>query len=437
MQQTSSRWHKAWILPPIIIGIAVLIFMKGSKQSPARVDQQEVARVVRIVEVPQLDLIPQAEGYGIVQPAQKWTAVAQVTGRVIETHERLRNGEIIQLGETLFRIDPVDYELAIASIEAELAELDVQEKNSQASLEIEKRTNKISQRELTRLRKLGQKGTTSQSSIDEAERATLNSQSAVQNLENSIALIPSKRKVLAARLAQAQRDLANTTVKAPFNLRIANNNIEIEQFVSKGQTLFEGDSVDRVEIITQVPISSLRNLFIGREKSFHDIAELNQNLAQFTGFKPLVRLDMGSHTAEWQAEFVRFTDSVDPQTRTIGIVVAVDKPLDKVRPGYRPPLSKDMFVQVILRGHPQANRIIVPRIALHDDNVYLLDAEQRLRIKPVKLLYHQDSVSVIQNGLQAGDKLVVSDVVPAIDGMLLAPQTDDGLQQKLLHSAAQ
>ncbi len=49
---------------------------------------------------------------------------------------------------------------------------------------------------------------------------------------------------------------------APFDLRIANLGVEADQYIGVGQTLFEGDSVDRVEMDIQVPLSALRRLFL-------------------------------------------------------------------------------------------------------------------------------------------------------------------------------
>ena len=74
-----------------------------------------------------------------MQPERVWATVAEVAGRIVEVHPRLRNSEIIPAGTLLFRIDPVDYELALAKATAEIAELDVQESNARGSLEIEQR----------------------------------------------------------------------------------------------------------------------------------------------------------------------------------------------------------------------------------------------------------------------------------------------------------
>lgn len=427
----TSNWRKAWILPPLIIGIVFFVFMKSGKQPPQKVEDHEQARAVRIVQAARVDLSPMTEGYGVVQPARVWTAVAQVNGRIIETHERLRNGELIEKNEVLFKIDPVDYELNVATAKAQLAELEVQEKNAQASLAIEKRNQSIAQRELIRLNKLANKGTASQSQRDEAERATLQSKASVQNLENTLALIPTQRNVLEAKLTQAERDLANTTVVAPFNLKIASLAMEKAQYVSKGQKLFEGDSIDQVEIVTQVPISSLRNLFIGRENTRVSLDSVSHNIGELTGFKPAIELDMGSHVATWQARFIRFTDTVDPQTRTIGIVVAVDDPLDQVKPGIRPPLSKGMFVRVVLTGHTQPGRIIVPRNAVRGGKVYVMNDQQRLQQRDVNILFNQEQISVISEGITANENIVVTDLIPAVDGMLLSATIDTALQQHL------
>jgi multidrug efflux pump subunit AcrA (membrane-fusion protein) len=144
---------------------------------------------------------------------------------------------------------------------------------------------------------------------------------------------------------------------------------------------------------------------------------------------------MGTSIAEWDAEFVRFSDDVDQQTRTMGVVVAVDRPFEKVEPGVRPPLSKGMFVQVQLRGKPQPERIVVPRSAVRDGVVYVADAESRLRRQPVDLLLSQGEISIIATGINAGDRIVVSDLVPAVSGMQLDTRPDETIARAIVEAA--
>ena len=424
------RSPKLLILPPVVIGIMVLMFMVAGKQPPAQAERGEPTRTVRVIEVPLVELVPMAEGYGQVQPARIWTAVSQVAGRVTYIHPRLRDGEILPVDTELVHIDPKDYELALAQAQAELAELNAQEKNARASLNIEKRNQQLARKELERIQKLVTKGTSSQSKSDETERAMLAYSASVQNLQNTLALVPSKRSVLEAKVSLAERNLEHTIIRAPFDMRVASLKVEADQYVPIGQSLFEGDAVDRVEIKAQVAMSSLRRLFIGRQMQI-DIERVSEEFAELIALDPVVKLDMGNHVAEWQAEFVRFSDTVDPETRTMGVVVAVDNPFEKVIPGYKPPLSKGMFVNVVMRGKKSMQRVLVPRSAVRANTVYVADEDNRLRRRSVKILFSQGDISVVEQGLEPGERVVVTDLVPAVDGMLLQVQLDEELNQSL------
>lgn len=429
------QWRQLLIIPPIALGIAVLVWAVSGKAPPTKSERGEPARKVRIVEAQKLDLVPNAEGYGVVKPAKVWTAVAQVGGQVVETHPQLHDGEILSSGAVLLRIDPVNYQLALAQAQAELAEIDVQAENISASLAIEQRNLKLTQRDLERKRQLKKQATVSQSTVDEAERTMLSIRTAVQNMNNTLALIPTQRRLLEAKISRAKRDLEHATIHAPFDMRVANLQVEVEQYVPVGQTLFEGDSVARVEVLAQVAFSSMRRLFIGRSMADMNLQRISENLAEFVSLRPLVRLDLGNHIAEWEAEFIRISDNVDAQTRTIGVVVAVDHPFEKIIPGFRPPLSKGMFVQVLLRGRAQPERIVVPRSAVRNEALYIADADNRLRHRPVRVLFNQGILSIIGEGIEPGDRVVVSDLVPAVSGMLLHTEVDQAMAEQLLTAA--
>lgn len=427
----TTLWSRLLVLPPIVVGVLILMWMASGRQPPVQAEMGEPTRTVRVVEAPLVDFVPQAEGYGPVRPARVWTAVAQVAGRVVEIHPKLRDGEILAEGTQLVRIDPTDYELALEQARAQLAELELQEQNARASLLIEERNMELAQKNIDRNRTLVEQGTGSQSSLDEAERSMLGSQTAVQSLRNTLALIPTQRRVQEAKAVRAERDLERTHIRAPFNMRVADLAVEADQYVGVGNALVSGDDVERVEVDAQFAMSTLRRLFIGRPEIKLDVTKLDEQLPQLVGFEPQVRLDLGNHVADWQADFVRFDDTVDPQTRTMGVVVAVDKPFDKVKPGYRPPLSKGMFVQVVLRGKSQQARLLVPRSAVRNGAVYLVDKDSRLKRQPVSVLFSQGDLSVIGEGLEPGAKVVVSDLVPAVEGMLLDVQIDEALSASL------
>ena len=450
----------AWLrrllfIPPIAVGIAVLALQLSDRTPPPQSEPTEVARPVRVIEAVAGRFVPRALGYGYAEPGTVWEAVAEVGGRVVYRHPDLERGRLLEAGTVILRIEPADYLLAVArgeadiqSVEARLGELEVREANTVASLEIERRSLVLAQEDLDRKRQLRANGNISQTSVDQAETALLVQRQRAQELENQLSLLPAERAVLEASLAQqmamladARLDLDRTEIRLPIDARIAEIAVESAQFVTVGQRLAVADGIDVAEVTAQVAIDRLMPLI----RSELDLTTLTatelSTLPESLGLEARVRLSAGDLEATWVGRFDRISDTIDPQTRTIGIIVAVDQPYRQAIPGQRPPLAKNMYVEVELRGPPRDGEFVVPRVAVHDGPdgrivVYVADADDRLEFRPVRLGPAQSDFVVVDAGLAAGDRVVVTDLIPAIAGMLLAPTPDAALGERLLAEAA-
>lgn len=442
---------RKWLfLPPILIGGGIFAWMMMTARGLERSVPQERARVVRIIQAPAVDVVPRVLGYGTARPARVWRAVAEVEGRVIETHPELQSGVFVSAGEVMLKIDPREYELAVAQLEAEiaeteanLAELTTQEQNDAASLEIERASLRLADADLERLRGLITSNEAAPTEVRDAERTSLSQKQKVQTLRNSLDLIPTKRSRLEAVLAVSKAkleagklDLEKTVIRAPFHCRLADVHIEKGQFLKAGETLFEADGTDVTEVDAQVSLDHARGLLppeLQRELGFiPTMAELRE----LFDIQATVRMHMGGFTAEWPARFVRIREQIDPATRTAGIVVAVDKPYEKAIPGQRPPLVKGTYCDVELRGKALPGRIILPRSAVHEDAVYVIDGTRRLGRREVTVAFSQSDFVCLSGGLDAGDAVVVSDPSPAIEGMLVDPVRDESLEARLIEQAA-
>ncbi|MDA3869485.1 MAG: hypothetical protein PF589_05975 [Gammaproteobacteria bacterium] len=73
---------------------------------------------------------------------------------------------------------------------------------------------------------------------------------------------------------------------------------------------------------------------------------------------------------------------------------------------------------------------MVPSTAVHNNEVYRV-VDDRLERSPVSVAYQQNDLAVIEQGLSAGDQIIVDDPVPAIDGMAIKPRRDAALEQQL------
>ena len=148
-----------------------------------------------------------------------------------------------------------------------------------------------------------------------------------------------------------------------------------------------------------------------------------------------VRLVNDLPDAQWEARVLRISESIDATRQTLGVVVGVDDPYQKAIPARRPPLFKGMYTAVDLFA-PARDAIVIPRRALHEGRVYIANAEDRLEIRPVELQLTQGDLAVLRGGVVAGERVVVTDLIPVIEGMPLEISRAGALEQQLRARAA-
>ncbi|MEA1934989.1 MAG: efflux transporter periplasmic adaptor subunit [Thermodesulfobacteriota bacterium] len=445
----SETSRKLLIIPAMALGLLVLVLVVKFKQPPEQLQIQERSRAVRVIPAPEVAVVPRAVGYGTAKPGRTWEAVAEVGGKVVETHPELNKGSLLRKDEVLLRIDPAEYGLAkiraqadVETLDAQLKELKQKEKNIRHSLDVEKRSLVLSKKELDRKQNLWGDRHISKSELDQEEKRVLAQQNALQNFQNTLNLIPTQQKALLAKIASSKAqlkdtglDIAKTTIKAPFDCRIAEVNVELAQYVAPGKVLVRADNTAFVEILAQIPIHTFKNLLEQEEIPLTTRQFTMEEIREFFGLGALVRLDLGGKAVEWKARFARISETLDPQTRTLGVYVAVDDPYRKILPGKKPPLLKNMYCEVELKGKPRPKTVIIPRAALHEGIVYVVSHENRLERRKINPEFAQGNFISIKNGLTSGDRVIVTDVIPAIEGMLLEPQTDEELLKSLIAEA--
>jgi multidrug efflux pump subunit AcrA (membrane-fusion protein) len=436
-------------IPPILAGIAIIVIARQSRTPPVQKPPGETARKVRVITVPSATVMPRALGYGNVRPGRVWEAISEVAGKVQHIHPQLKKGAILPKGTELLRIDTTDYQLALARIradirvlQAELTELGVRQVNFRASLEIERRSLVLNQRDLARKQDLAAKKAVSQAAVDQEERNLLARRQSIQGMQNTLNRMPWERQALNARIAaleaqlkSAERDLQRTTIRLPFDGRIARVNVEQAQYAKLGQVLAIADSIAVSEVEAQVPLEKMIRILDPSRLAGASVVSIGADLEKILGLTPVVRLSTGNFAARWPGRVARISDTVDPRTRTVGVIIAVDNPYRISEKNFRPPLTKNMFVEVELRGRPIEAQTILPRQAIHGGKIYLLDAQNRLRIRAVKTRLAQGGFVSVAAGVEPGQTIAISDLVPAIEGMLLDPVMDEKAVRALIAEA--
>lgn len=427
--------RKLLFFPILGIGIAILVLaIKMRPDLPAKPAISK-ARIVEVMTMKKQEIAPVAVGYGKVQPKYKWKAIAEVTGKVIYRDPALEKGRVVPAGTVIIKIDPLRNELLLAQAEADLSSsitqltrLDLEEKNLKSTLKIEKNRLTISNKELGRKLNLKKKGLISQSDVDQQQQSYLSQQKLVQELENQLSLYPDQRKVSQAqvnvnesKVAEAKRSLEKTTIVLPQDLRISTVDIEENQVVNLQQTMVEAHRTDVMEVEAQLSIHDMQLLTSSIISPANNKSAVPESA--ILKLKADIELSSGNLKMNWPAKVARISDSIDPNQATAGVILEIAQDYRQLKSSNTPSLVNGMFVKAKIEGQATPNWVI-PERALHGDKVYIKNPDNKLDIRKIKVLYRRDNQVVISGEFEQGDRLILNDLLPAINGMLLKENSE-------------
>lgn len=446
------NWRPILIIPPIIVGLGIYYFMTQSDSSVETAPPPEYVTPVRVTELHLTSYTGTISGFGRMAAESTWKAISQVDGRVIETAPLLSVGQVIPAGTVLVRIDPRSYEIAMAKAEANLAsavsqleEIDAKEINTKALLALESDIEDFLRTDFDRKEALVKKKSLAQASLDKSNRELLTQQRKVLELRNTLSLFPVQRVSLQAsietrqaELEEAERNLSNTTIVAPMTGRVTEESLAVGQYVRPGDQLVILEGTNASEVVAEFQPSALSRLMepiVPDGKIIPTIAQSSEKVASLMkqlGLTVVVKAKFGDQDFDWPAEVVRIRGRADSTTGALGIVVRVKnagRP-DPVR--RRPPLYNGTFVEIVLSA-PELTGLLIPRTAVHIDEdggrfVYVLDQDDRLQRKNITPGSTVGAAIIVRDGLEPGQKLILSDPQPAVLGMKLSPipQTPKG-----------
>jgi RND family efflux transporter MFP subunit len=433
-----------WLPIGVATGLGIMAINNAIMKKDVVLEVIEPAQSVYVSQIQTQYIAPAVKGYGNVVAKNKWQGITEVSGKVIYKNERLQRGTFINAGVELLRIDPASYQLSLITAQAnldninsEVEKLDIEEQRLTRSYQVEKKTLALEEKEYQRNIKLNKKGTISASSLEQQERVLYNTQLQLNDLKAQVNQLPARQKALEAQIAQAQSqvdqaqlDLENTIITMPFDGRIIDVSAELRQFVSAGTSLMLAHDVSKLEVEAKMPTSQLSRL-IHSLKQDRDVLD-NLNAVPDIAIANLtaqITLRNSSSETHWQGKVTRILGEIDARLGTAGLVVEANFDFLEFIKRNDPtdsPIISGMFVEVTVNGQMQQH-LTVPLQALHNNRLYLVDDDNRLQLQEVEILFIRDQVAAIKakglkaNVLEAGQQIVLSDIIPVANGLKLTP----------------
>ena len=420
------------------LGIAALVFLTSTRPQVAQSQHADARRAVEVVVVRPVPVRRTWEGYGTAAARDAADVAAEIPAIVLDVPPEIEAGRVVARGQILAVLDVHDFERdrevareTIARVEAQLAQLAIEEANWSDQLELAREEVAIAESEWRRARDVVEKGGGNPIEVDRRRRELVQAQRIARDIQDRFEQLPLRRAELEAsigaeraRLAQAERDIARGTIVSPLEGVLQAVAIEPGERVAPGEFVARVVGLSRIEVPLSFPLA-------GR-------------IAIAPGLP--VELRAEGIDACWNAMIARVAPESDPSSRTFVAFAEYEQdPASEDLPW----LSPGQFVRGVVRTGA-GERLAVPRRALSGATV-LVERGGVAEAVPVEIDFHFEGAlpgieapdvewaALAPNGdgpvsLRPGDRVIVSNVVELRPGMPVAVM--DGAEPAVEASAA-
>ncbi|MDX2434474.1 MAG: efflux RND transporter periplasmic adaptor subunit [Desulfobacterales bacterium] len=374
-----------------IVGARLLI---ATKPKVNRRPPERMAPLVRTAVLQPENYTFSIPAMGTVIPSRETGLEVPVSGEVIYVHSEFTEGGMFAQGTKILQVDPKDYELAVQQKRRALAD-------AEYSLKLEQGHQDVARQEWSLL--YGDK-VVNKGESDLALRKP--------HLEKVQAEIAAAK----AELEQAEINLNRTTLTAPFNALVLKSYVELGSQVSSQKRLADLVGTDTYWVQVSLPVDRLRWVQVpnGDQGAGSEVDIFYRADNVKTG------------------RVARLLPDLSKEGRMARLLIEVADPLDlQAKDEKQPMLLIGEFVRVSIEGEELHNVYRVPRSALRNDReVWIVDEESKLAIRPVKTIWRDQDTVVVQDGFKPGEALVISDIPAPVAGMDLRVELDGKREQQ-------
>jgi len=366
-------------------------------------------------------------GYGTVRPSERLDVLSEVPGMIVETGPHAAEGNLVEKGALLFRIDDSSIvaeieqlRAQITAIDAQLTEVKVQKESDTRLLEIEKKVFELAKKDHERLLEILKKKLVSEQQVQVAETRRNERLLAMEKRLATIALgnqklaaLKANRQASLAILKSKKIQLSKTIIRAPYRCRIETVRARMYQVIQPNTLLASIYPVDS-PIEAAIPIET-RHM-----SALYDFDKLERNIPPWEQVKLRADIHWMSLGQEQQIKghLSRIGAQLDEATRSMTVIIEMPGPYERMRSNMGRGLLPGTFVRVAIHGRRYENILVLPARAMNTDNsLYLVKGGKlsKVVVEPIVVL-GTDVLLPVTPAMPSGSKVVLNDMPGAFEG---------------------
>lgn len=353
----SSRAKKA-----LAAALAATFIMAAAGCAKQGQQQAPQATLVKTMQVIKRDTPLVYDYTGFVQAQQEMDLKAQVSGQI--TGKFFKGGDTVVAGQKLYTVDARTYHANVLNAQAGVA-------NARAALA-------VASLDAERYTKLYEQNAISKQALDNV----------IMQRDQAMAAVNAQE----ALLENAQINMTDTTVRAPFTGRIDTNAVEVGNYVVAGQTsLVKISNTDPVYV--QFTMAEPEYLKLSAAQDGNGGAALDNLTAV---------LSDGS-TYDLKGKIAEVNRGINDNTGTLTIKALFSNPARRLLPG--------MFAHVQATAGIKKDALLIPKRAvtemLYKKFVYVVGNDNKVAMKEITLGPSVGRLFMVESGLNGDEVLVV------------------------------
>jgi membrane fusion protein, multidrug efflux system len=378
--------HVVWASAGTLAALLLFFVTRSGAKPPAKAPPPPV---VEVASVEQKDIPIYGEWIGTLAGQVNADIKAQVTGYLLTRN--YKEGSYVAKGQLLYQIDPRPFQATLDQAKGQLAQAQAQLIQNQAQLATAEATQLRSQLDVEKYGPLSKADAVSKQDFDDANQTNLANKAQVQAANAAIASARAQIQAYQAAVETASINLGFTRIVSPIDGIAGIAQAQVGDLVSTSSGT----------LTTISTLDPIRDYFTVSEQEY---LALRKQFLGSTSDRWKLRLILGDGTTHSHEGQFYFADrQVNQNTGAIQLAALFANPGNVLRPGQ---YGK---VRAVLRM--QRNALVIPQAAVADEQgsylVAVVGSDNRVAMRPVQVGERTGTMWVIQDGLKAGERVVV------------------------------